>query len=65
MLLGTLTQRSGAIKYCPPKDGLSVVQARLIVEKYMGEHPEDLHLEAGLSAAQALWDAFPCGAKSN
>jgi hypothetical protein len=42
------------------KDGLSVDQGRLIIEKYLKEHPESLHEEAGLVAGPALLDAFPC-----
>ena len=44
---------------CPP-GGVTASQARLIVENYMHDHPENLHLPAQdvVLAASAL--AFPC-----
>ena len=44
---------------CPPA-GTTRFQARLIVEKYMQDHPDDLHLPAQdiVSAASRL--VFPC-----
>jgi hypothetical protein len=47
-------------KYCPPKDGISVDQGRLIVEKYFRDHPEELHEQAGDIVFRALVLAFPC-----
>ena len=32
-----------------------------VVTKYLNEHPEDQHLSAGGSVANALAQAFPCG----
>jgi hypothetical protein len=48
------------IKYCPPDDGLSEVQARLIIEKFLREHPERMHEKAGIVAGLALFVAFDC-----
>jgi hypothetical protein len=53
------------LKCCPPKDGISVEQGRLIVEKYLKDHPEKLNLEAGYVAAFAFVEAFPCPPKPN
>ena len=50
--------------YCPPKHGIALVQGRLIVEKYLKDHPEHLHEEAGLILGGAFMVAFPCP-KSN
>jgi hypothetical protein len=44
---------------CYP-DHLTNLQASLIVEKYMRDHPETLHLSAIVIAAAALSQAFPC-----
>jgi hypothetical protein len=49
---------------CPPKEGIAVDQARLVIDKYFREHPEKLHEEAGFLAAEAFMAAFPCR-KSN
>lgn len=40
--------------------GVTGEQARLIVEKYMRDHPEDLHRSARSVAGTALVLAFPC-----
>jgi hypothetical protein len=45
---------------CPPKAGISAVQGRLIVKKYLKEHPETLHEDAGSLVATAFVDAFRC-----
>lgn len=47
-------------RYCPPKDGVAVPQGRLIIEKFMRDHPEMLHKQAGVVAGVALATAFPC-----
>jgi Rap1a immunity proteins len=44
---------------CFPPDG-TPLQARLIIQRYLQAHPENLHLSAGALAAQALVEAFPC-----
>jgi hypothetical protein len=64
MLSGSAVERL-AIKYCPPKKGTELIQARLIVEKYLREHPEKLHVQAGLLVGSALIAAFPCPKNSN
>ena len=51
--------------YCLSAAGLDADQARLIIQKYLRDHPESLHLEAGNLAANALTEAFPCPSKSN
>lgn len=35
-------------------------QARLIVEKYMRDHPENLNMTADVLVASALFSAYPC-----
>ena len=44
---------------CPPA-GTTRFQARLIVEKYMQDHPENLHLPAKDIVFAAAELAFPC-----
>jgi hypothetical protein len=41
-------------------EGFTGKQAVLIVDKYMKEHPEMLHFNAGPIVFLALWGAFPC-----
>jgi hypothetical protein len=36
------------------------MQAKLVVEKYLKEHPERLHVDANLLVIIALRKAFPC-----
>ena len=45
--------------YCPPSN-VSVTQGRLVVEKYIREHPSELNKAAGVLAGKALALAFPC-----
>jgi hypothetical protein len=49
------------IRTCIPRAGVSVTQARLIIEKYLRENPQHLHQQAGLLAMSAITGAFPCG----
>jgi hypothetical protein len=35
-------------------------QATLVVQKYLSDHPEKLHLDAGELVLDALQEAFPC-----
>ena len=65
MTLGYLTGKKSPLLYCPPRDGIAADQARLLVQKYLRDHPESLHLEAGNLAANALTEAFPCPPRSN
>jgi hypothetical protein len=44
---------------CLP-DGFTGKQARLIIENYMKEQPQMLHLDAEVIAFYALWSAYPC-----
>jgi hypothetical protein len=60
MVVGRAMGMHYATEYCPPEKGISADQARLIVEKYLRDHPEELHQEAGLIAGGALVLAFPC-----
>ncbi len=46
-------------RYCPP-EGSTVLQDILIVQKYLGDHPEQLNRTAGVLAALSLYAAFPC-----
>ncbi|WLA47619.1 Rap1a/Tai family immunity protein [Bradyrhizobium elkanii] len=48
------------VTVCLPKEGVAAEQARLIVEKYLRDNPEQLHQEAGLLAASAIVGSFPC-----
>jgi hypothetical protein len=52
-------------KYCPPEDGIAITQGRLIIEKYLRDHPDKLNQDASLLAAFAMMDAFPCSRISN
>jgi hypothetical protein len=47
------------ISYCVP-EGVNSRQIRLIVEKYMRDHPDRLHLDSAVVVTFALWDAFRC-----
>jgi hypothetical protein len=49
----------GDAKYCPPQS-LPVKDIRLIVEKYLKDHPDQLSKEAGALVGLALHQAFPC-----
>jgi hypothetical protein len=65
MTLGRAAGQRGPGIYCPPNEGMSVDQTRLIVEKYLRDHPEKLHQDAALLAAEAIIRAFPCTRNSN
>ena len=60
MMIGTILGKEKRMVYCPPTDGLAVDQARLIIEKYLKDHPEKLRIEAGYLVGEALVSAFPC-----
>jgi hypothetical protein len=51
-------QAAGSVRMCVPN--ISAKQFRLIVEKHMGEHPQELHQQAGLLVMSALMEAFVC-----
>jgi hypothetical protein len=65
LLIGKILSKKGPLPYCPPDDGLSATQARLIIEKYLKDHPEMLHKQAAFLAAEALMAAFPCPGNSS
>jgi hypothetical protein len=44
---------------CIPHE-VTVAQIQLVVVKYMREHPEKLHQDAGVIAGDALISAFGC-----
>lgn len=44
---------------CLPR-GVSPLQIKQVVVKYMDNHPQDLHLLAASLALNALKEAFPC-----
>ena len=46
--------------YCPPTNGVSAEQVRLIVGKYLRDHPQKLNQSAGFLVGDALLAAFPC-----
>ena|ERR1700712_176412 len=60
MMIGTILGTETRTVYCPPTDGLAVDQARLVIEKYLKDHPEKLRIEAGYLVGEALVSAFPC-----
>jgi hypothetical protein len=64
MTMGAATGKTAA-KFCPPKGGISDEQSRLVIERYLKDHPEDLRDDAGLMAGVALLQAFPCPASAN
>ena len=48
-------------RWCPPEAQVpSVEQSVLIVQKYLHDHPDKLNDAAGILAAVALYQAFPC-----
>lgn len=46
--------------FCTPPEGISNGQAVRIVNKYLQEHPEQLHEEEYFLVIKALREAFPC-----
>jgi hypothetical protein len=58
--VGDLAVAEGGARFCPPAGGLSNTQARLVVQKYMREHPELLGKEAAFSITGALYETFTC-----
>ena len=51
--------QSNLAKWCSPPHG-SITQLRLVVVKYLKNHPEKLDLVASFEVAVALREAFPC-----
>lgn len=62
MVLNQLFQEMGRGTpfFCPP-NWVSPSQARLVFLKYMGDHPEKLHEDAGSMVMVSLMVTFPCG----
>ena len=46
--------------YCMPEQGVSSAQARILIVKWLKEHPERLHEQARLLVFHSLAEAFPC-----
>ncbi len=66
---GCRTQVGGAVKelidnpaYCVPKD-IGNQTALNLVQAYMKDHPEDLHLSSSELIGKAVAAAYPCPAK--
>ena len=57
MLIGTGTSQK---IYCLPAAGIEIDQLVRVVNKFLDEHPEDLHLTARILVLLALTGAFPC-----
>ena len=54
----------GSVPFCPPNNGIiDEMQARLIIDKYLQDHPEKLDKDAGLLAERAMMGAFPCASR--
>jgi hypothetical protein len=60
MVIGKVFGLIKPAMFCPPNDGILLEQGRLIVEKFLTDHPERLHEKASFLAAAALLEAFPC-----
>ena len=56
---GATAQHAPGYQICFPKSATGL-QARAVVEKYMLDHPENLHHQAGMIGSAALAAAFPC-----
>jgi hypothetical protein len=51
---------SSGNRFCAPKNGVDHAQARLVIEKFFRDHPEELHEEAGgpgYTAGNRCWAA--------
>ena len=46
--------------FCMPEQGVSTAQARILIVKWLKEHPKRLHEQARLLVFHALAEAFPC-----
>jgi hypothetical protein len=60
---GMMNSQTREQKNIPPPcfpNGVTADEAILIVKKFMQEHPQDLHAEAGVISGLALLQAFPC-----
>jgi hypothetical protein len=50
--------------FCPPKD-FNGLQARLLFEKFIRDHPKALSMTASMAATAAMTDAYPCHPKNS
>lgn len=50
---------SNQVPVCMP-NGVTIEQVARVVVKYLTDHPETLHFEAGALTGHALKSAFPC-----
>jgi hypothetical protein len=64
LLIGKLMSEGG-LGFCPPPQGLSGLQVRLIVENWMRQHPKALNESAGKASMAALITAYPCPVKNS
>jgi hypothetical protein len=53
---------AGAKRICVPSEA-TVEQATQVVQKYLNDHPESLHLAGALLGKRALTKAWPCPVK--
>src|SRR4051812_24617196 len=51
MVIGKVVGLTKLPMFCPPNDGILLEQGRLIVEKFLRDHPEKLHEQASFLAA--------------
>jgi hypothetical protein len=63
IIIGKKLPEAG-LTFCPPKD-LTVLQARLIIEKWMREHPKALNESAKNVSMAAMLTAYPCQPKNS
>ena len=47
-------------RFCAPSKVIDLTQVRLIIDKFLREHPQILHFEAGVLGGLAISQAFPC-----
>jgi hypothetical protein len=50
----------GSLKFCAPSKSITRGQSRQVVLRYLENHPELLHLDIRLLAADAMREAWPC-----
>jgi len=62
LIIGKQLPKNG-LTFCPPKD-LTVLQGRLIIEKWMREHPKLLNEKVRYVSMAAMLTAYPCQPKN-
>jgi hypothetical protein len=60
LTVSSFAAKSGKHQVCAPDQGIHPTQARLLIEKFLRDHPAMLHAEAGYLALFAFHEAFPC-----